>query len=365
MDVSSPVASVHHHANQCRFQEYQLSRRKVIFTDNMVYFVCRRRKDWAENVKNSILDLGQLKGVAVEDFLHDYGPYVTFANILQTCSGRGMSDPKDCLKAVAGICRRFSEHMRCPFVEGFPAAAIDLYLPFFFPEGTYTTRREGYPSYSWAGWTGRIKYLGKHFRSRLQWIKENTWIIWYTRSPSGVVTQLWEPRESEVAEQAKFREPKPFSNHEFYQFFGIDTTQTIPTGNFPCRSYFLLQFWTMTAFFKISTDGNPRPEICEWVLLDKYNMICGWVKFDTDPSNWRSGQMVELVLLSKRGYHDRAHDPDFSRPTSHYSDGNYYFAMVVLWEDGVAERRGMGEISCERVSFSFPPGPQWKEILLG
>jgi hypothetical protein len=42
-----------------------------------------------------------------------------------------------------------------------------------------------------------------------------------------------------------------------------------------------------------------------------------------------------------------------------------YQVKLIEWIDGIAERRGIGSIPDSIVENSSPPGPVWKEILLG
>lgn len=42
-----------------------------------------------------------------------------------------------------------------------------------------------------------------------------------------------------------------------------------------------------------------------------------------------------------------------------------YYVLLLEWNGPVAERRGFGMLKMEAVADSLPPGPQWKEILLG
>jgi hypothetical protein len=43
---------------------------------------------------------------------------------------------------------------------------------------------------------------------------------------------------------------------------------------------------------------------------------------------------------------------------------NFYNVMLVEWNRGLVERRGMGTLRKEGLHQSFQPGPVWKEIVL-
>jgi hypothetical protein len=60
-----------------------------------------------------------------------------------------------------------------------------------------------------------------------------------------------------------------------------------------------------------------------------------------------SNEPYEFILLSRGERHSE------------------YRVMLIEWIDGIAERRGIGSIPNGIVEDSFPPGPVWKETLLG
>jgi hypothetical protein len=43
---------------------------------------------------------------------------------------------------------------------------------------------------------------------------------------------------------------------------------------------------------------------------------------------------------------------------------DYYWVLLIEWDNGVAERRGIGKIFKIAAEKSFPPGPVWKQINL-
>lgn len=48
-----------------------------------------------------------------------------------------------------------------------------------------------------------------------------------------------------------------------------------------------------------------------------------------------------------------------------HQDDDDYNVMLLEWNGNVVERRGIGELKKTAVAHGFPPGPVWKEILLG
>jgi hypothetical protein len=42
-----------------------------------------------------------------------------------------------------------------------------------------------------------------------------------------------------------------------------------------------------------------------------------------------------------------------------------FWVLYVIWEDGIAERRGVGQVLCEALDVAVEPKPQVKLVLLG
>lgn len=40
-------------------------------------------------------------------------------------------------------------------------------------------------------------------------------------------------------------------------------------------------------------------------------------------------------------------------------------ALMLIWQDGIAERRGVAKLSKNVIDSCLPPGPRWKAIILG
>ena len=287
-------------------------------------------------------------------------PISDYGTLLEYYSRRALTHESDALKAVAGIMRRVSVKLGYPMIEGLPTGAFDAFILF---EGTYLARRHGFPSYSWAGWRGGIRYSFP--RDISKWLSKGTWIVWNKRS-GGALSPVWDPAthkppsacgapETGYQTRVLFRHPE----------IAIGTAQTTVAGaippppqfsNFP---YSILQFWTLVTFYRLHSWSD---DISAWrAIINKNGTICGKVildGFDYFPF-FDSDGVFEFLVLSETG---RLYEsPMDERRRDEYN------VMLVEWIDGVAERRGIGEIYKDAVlsANSYPPGPVWKEILLG
>jgi hypothetical protein len=255
-----------------------------------------------------------------------------YYSLVTDYSKRALSDDRDALRAMSGITQRFSSLLRYDFLEGMPSRILETCLAFKACKGNSLHRRAGFPSYTWAGWRGALRIPAAFV--------PHCWIIWYKRSPSGKISPVRDPEKRHWAHITIVDPPVPL---------GIDTSRTAPTElsfSPPPLSYHLLQFWTIAIFCKISKyedfTGN-----CALVLKDGTKM--GPISLDGFEESvfFDSNELYEFILLSSG---------------ERYAE---YQVMLIEWIDGIAERRGIGSIPDSIVENSSPPGPVWKEILLG
>lgn len=125
----------------------------------------------------------------------------------------------------------------------------------------------------------------------------------------------------------------------------------------------------------------------EQALRDRLGVRCGKLRPDTAEFRESGPSPVELVLLSEmsdyhypRPFQRKVDDQDLDdadlppvagqpwRPS--VADPSYrvcdaYWVMLVQWHGDVYERRGLGAIVKSAVDNSLPPGPVWKEVILG
>lgn len=76
-----------------------------------------------------------------------------FASIVQESSRRALTNQQDVLRVLAGLIRRSSKGKVCDFLYGIPLDDLLDYWT-FKGDNRILSRREGFPSYSWAGWQG-------------------------------------------------------------------------------------------------------------------------------------------------------------------------------------------------------------------
>lgn len=259
--------------------------------------------------------------------------------------------------------------MRCKFFQGVPAAAFDTFM-IFSKIISILRRRSGFPSYSWTGWIGPVGFYEPRINEN-RWLAEKTWIVWYKRSSSGSVNLVWDIMANETFPTADtsylgYRQRSPFGQrHEL----SCSTSRTTPTHEhsfereFPM--YHILQFWTLAVYFTIS---DFDVFLASASIRDKFGIKCGRIKMDgfEESSFFETSGPLEFVLLSEREVDTSRTDWDggeLEYPSSPII-WIYYNVLLLEWNGGIAERRGIGIIDRKAVERSFNPGPLWKEIFL-
>lgn len=335
------------------FQEEILSVRKLYFIDNKVYYRCNTC-NWSEdNPRNNYHTSRQRRdavGTLLTTFEAGDEPEYILSTYLFYYTQRKLSDQKDAINAMAGILRRISDRLQCSELAGMPMAHFDFWL-LFTSFGPSLGRRNYFPSYSWAGWITSINYLFNRFEDSIA----NTWIIWYVRNSDGTTTLIQNPQPGKRGVDQSIVEVLNLSKHSATS---ASARETGPSGYFSTlRSdlpYDLLQFWTVSLHFSLRLIKDQYRRKSQ--ILDCFGRYRGEVLFDGEILTG----MCEFVLLSKSIELAK----EFSIPT--ISSGNdLYFVMLILWKKGIAERRGLGQIRQCAIEHSFPPGPVWKEIVLG
>lgn len=145
------------------FQEMLLSRRRFVFLDDAVYFQCERRtfrEDFCArrpNVVSSLLQLSDTSTSAVAYFgPHTgrvYGPGETWERLILAYTRRSLTNQSDTLKAFQGLQAELGQKKGLNFFAGMPIEHLDVSL--LWAPRRQATRRKGFPSFSWAGWTGQ------------------------------------------------------------------------------------------------------------------------------------------------------------------------------------------------------------------
>ncbi|KAK5655903.1 hypothetical protein OQA88_5442 [Cercophora sp. LCS_1] len=341
------------------FQEYTMSRRVLCFVGNEVSFQCQKFEcmEIFEDVENPRKNLW-LKttdpswALARNDLLAGYEQY---AWALRNYTSRSLTNQSDALRAISGTIQQFTEQLRCNMVEGLPAMELDRFIAF---SGRHLRRRLGFASYSWAGWIGGVGVSLETNRSL--WLQDQFWIVWYRIEPGALAATAAIEGESGTYHLHVGQGSSQFP------WLDMDTSRYEPTRvPYPTRSalrYPLLQFWTMSSFFKF---GNVDVFRQAATLIDSDGDPCGTIMLDgfEETKFFEGDKTFELLLISRT-------ISVLPEDEASYSMGGLpgtdcYRVMLVEEVGSFVERRGIGGVKKSAIRRSFPPGPVWREILLG
>ncbi|KAI0550583.1 HET-domain-containing protein [Xylaria curta] len=311
-----------------KFQEDLLSSRNLFFIDELVYLRCRSTtlsELFHPNLDRRITKM-------------DYYDYV--ASLLPT---RSLTNQEDALNAMRGIIQRMSRRMKCRFFEGLPTASFDYFI--IFEKDRVIDRRPMFPSYSWTGWKGPLKF--------------------YRRSAEGTLNLVWDILANEdfpLDDDRYFgyRKRTPFRPPVSLAFL---TSRTQPTGDLgdtiPVPVYPVLQFWTLSAFFNIQISDKLAGHAS---VIDRFGTACGTLRLDI----LEEFVAVRYELIAISAVHHSYWDPDAEPVEEGVNIADGYNVMLLMWNNGLAERRGIGFVrQKDFINKSLHPGAQWKEIILG
>jgi len=157
------------------YQEGILSRRRLVFTDDQVSWVCNAMH-CAETVRTPEEQLNKKdKDTPFEGFLPRmvnsnrgkeelWDKYRDIKGHIMEFSKRKLSDESDVLNAMLGIFNSFNTSSQGALLRhwhGLPATlslkSKTLVLPLHWYHSESAKRREGFPSWSWAGWDGGVR----------------------------------------------------------------------------------------------------------------------------------------------------------------------------------------------------------------
>lgn len=350
-----------------------LSRRVIYFVGDKLFYRCRvaeHSEHYADFLSQRI-NVGATAGSLLPEAILMEDPISDYSTMLFYYTQRVLTNQKDVLRAMTGIIRRFTEAMKCRFLEGLPTALFDRFI-IFHAFGTTLHRRSSFPSYSWTGWRGQIKVDHDNRGNDIKtWLRERTWIIWYERSPSGTTNLVWDPSTNDFSSSAYrgYRDRGIFSDGQRISK-QLNSRRTMPTEEVSFTrvvpTYPMLQFWTLSVFYTI-TDINVFQ--ATGYLTDMNNARCGFVWLDgfEETIFFESKGPFEVILLSESFTHqcstelDRHSNNRYSKVVGQWA---YYYVLLLEWQGGIAERRGFGIIFQAAIQNSLKPGPVWKEIFL-
>ena len=234
-------------------------------------------------------------------------------------SGRQLTDKSDILNAFAGIGNVLFNDINTPAYWGMPTAYFELAL-LWDAESPPLFRREGFPSWSWAGWHGRVAWKKNEMTYLLTWgtnflsMIGDIWITWYRRDgsrPRPLNNPVERPNPEEISQKtwikklgAGFQSKiKSLVSPDYLgeQGEGLPSATALRLGDERLGAQ-LLHFWTVSASFRLSrklpvkleehldkfmySRDEKRIHPHEALILDEHDSVCGRLTFTGGPAHW-------------------------------------------------------------------------------
>ncbi|PQE04554.1 heterokaryon incompatibility protein [Rutstroemia sp. NJR-2017a BVV2] len=403
------------------YQEEQFSSRMLLFINDQLFFRCQQSvcSETTHSMSASCSDPTTLLPATKRRLIGREGTSISmmYFRAVETYLRRMLTYSSDIINALAGVLTTQGRMMDCEIFHGLPVAIFDMAM-LWQPSGVAEIRRrEGFPSWSWAGWEGKVAWRGDTMEmgsyglyessEELErkmitgWVRERTWIDWRKWDGKRLVP-VWVPRPRDenrkggtlgyavdvssadnlygrsedlkpllLAENRR-QDVKITSRSEQYLYF---STVSIQFRIRPSHAYL--------RYGSIDPPFNPTHQTI-FHLFNRHNHLSGYIllphtfttqhTFPAVPTQFSlSGSgtepLYEFLLLSKANYYSnwgRPHDGHAYRIS--YAEEDYidiHVMMVTTRADGVKERVGLGRIHEDAVADGWGEGAVWRDVVLG
>jgi Heterokaryon incompatibility protein (HET) len=163
------------------FQERILSSRILFIAKQQIFFKCDHvsgvlAEDLDSELKGRKLVTCPMEGTGT-DIIPQRGSIniLSYLRTVESFTARELTYPGDVLDAFSGIAQKMTPLFRSGFLSGLPQSELD-YCLLWKPAGDLHRRTAlgtdeiSFPSWSWAGWIGPVRYTWEERLSRVKWV---------------------------------------------------------------------------------------------------------------------------------------------------------------------------------------------------
>ena len=388
-----------------RYQESCLSQRSLIFLEGLVIFQCRcalwREDIYLENVEvQTSFDMTFKHSISGTTAAGE--PHSDYVGSLYEYSSRQLTYDSDVLNAFAGVlgvlCERMSNG-RNPELEhayGLPTYVFDWAI-LWEPNISVHRKSNGWPSWSWCGWTGTISMaLTSMDVPQLEdWLCNHTWIKWIIYDLNGqALMQIPSESTYQRVKQVNNRfqhfhnhvqiSPAPVPKVQALIPFSSSTSSPSTTNTYS----HLLHFTTLSLSLHLMSashlvhdpaSSSSRSYIMYHSSTSQTSIPYGTIRINTtwhhDPNPERTYEFLVLSeaprkLVVKNEFPPRELKSGYESEVG--AEWAAYFVMLIERDsqnEEVAERVGLGVVYREAIDMAFrneigSSGAEWKEIWL-
>ncbi|KAK0642888.1 hypothetical protein B0T16DRAFT_447003 [Cercophora newfieldiana] len=371
-------------------QDRMLSGRCLILTSSAVWFQCQEESMSEDTFEPSFqgrsADWVQSPAQIWSELAQQNSQFRAYIKCVESYTSRQLPSEDHALKAFSGISNFLRSSMKTRFFSGLPNSYFDAAILWTPSTGeSYLRYHQGQPvapSWSWAGWTGQAIYrppmLTGAVESIPDWLREHTWISWYlVDRSSNIIGEVGTFARTDVSSVADGLErptketDRPFSptprppykdnkerwpsrkRREFTKrvpsqpdSMEIDTGTAAP----PSTPFYYLQFWTWSAFLRLSARPNAVDTRTRWYnILDRNDDVCGSIvlpgEFADGVDKEPNGQPFQFVATADaRIFFEKEEMPEWTYyipKERHDSSWDLWYVMLIETDkDDISRRRG-------------------------
>jgi hypothetical protein len=353
-------------------QEEVLSTRLLFFIDGQLFFRCARDSysealNWGNNPLRHLPHPASLYNEIFADEVKG-ADFFDFSMIVMYYTSRNLTFDRDILRAAQGMLRKYSILSDLHCFEGMcpPLDRSMLFEKTPRPLSKSFGRRKGLPSYSWSGWHHVVMWRQELENFEPETFTDDTltdhdldpndknfrtWILWYCRVEDG--------RLYRISNRGRLRKAAILPTPELGRQNSRPSWQDLPVSvtdlnlrDIRPTTYPVLLFSTVVINLKLrrrlrDPAHHDLPDnLLDFDVLTTYDDVCGLVDVDTPLSVTTTEAQFALMAATGR---------------------DVFWALMLKWEEGIAERRGIVKLEMGKggLSNALPPGPRWKMIVLG
>ncbi|KAF2669396.1 HET-domain-containing protein [Microthyrium microscopicum] len=337
-------------------QEEILSNRMLVFINNQVYFKCQRNLySEAMNAPDHQLVGFNHSASLYEVLMRGHVEFTDFSTLIMYYGYRQFSYESDALRAAQGMLNKFHLLSGVGTFQGLPLplSRSMLFEAADFAPAIVNPRREGLPSYSWAGWKYVADYSGveheEPVRDYGQSALDSTlrhWITYQYRLIDQDISTVVDINDDGThaasspisVEESRAQGPQEFRDINI-------ATYELDMGNLSLNSspYPLLHFNTVILNLNLERIIQQSSRTTYLCARDRTGLDCG--RLGTDMKLDPVPEIGTFALIAAK-------------------DNDFMALLLVCNENGIAERRGIVELRKEVLETCLDPGPRWRKVVL-
>lgn len=354
-----------------RFQERFLSKRCLFFINGQAIFQCRHIR-WREDIYaeepsvDRTFDSYSMDDAANSSSLKS--PLDIYDSCILNYTCRKLSYADDILNAFAGILSFLSIKLESLMAYGLPCSTFDFSL--LWEPVQSLERRQKFPSWSWAGWTGAVYMQNgcvdiRSIEALEEWLTEHTWIHWeHCELDQGEHLHTLNSSHSNESDEKKplldlldcRKQPNTIPprflwtqslgsrlplNEGLEHDSGNDFPAIKPS---PKNQGSVLHFWTLSANFRISSKDINSTELgenlCLFGIYDAKGVLSGHIELNDDirgsAIDNRSAD-CEFIALSDTKSAENDPEANYEDIIATYADDNDDGNAAVTQADALEE----------------------------